>query len=246
MEHPHRLEVIVTETDRLGAALVDAGLDAPVPTAPGWHTARLARHVGDAQRWAEAVVRTRASEFVAVSSLDDRTPPDDVAGVAQWLAAGAQRLVDALVEAGPEADVWSWGDEATSGFWARWALHETLLRRVDAELAAGREPVVAADLAVDGVDHWLGVLALTDDGEHPLRGSGQAVHLHATDTVGEWILTRAPEGLRWAHAHSKGDAALRAPAHQLLGVLTRRRGLDGLEVFGDRSVLESLLAATPF
>lgn len=244
--HAHRLTAITAETDRLAHALGTAGLEAAVPTTPGWHTARLARHVGDAHRWAEAVVRTRSSEFVAITSLDDRTPPEDVTGVAQWLTAGAQRLVAVLDEAGPDTEVWSWAEQPSSGFWARWALHETLLRRVDAELAAGLDVAVDPALAVDGVGHWLDVLALTDDGTHPLRGGGETVHLHATDHDGEWTLTRTPGGLVWANGHAKGDAALRAPAQDLLLVLTRRRGLEGLEVFGDRAVLEELLADTDF
>lgn len=246
MQHAQRSAAITAETDRLAAALARTGLEAPVPTAPGWHAARLARHVGDAQRWAEAVVRTRATDFVAVTSLDDRTPPDDADGVALWLAAGAQRLVDTLAEAGPDAEVWSWAEQPSSGFWARWALHETLLRRVDAELAAGVEVELDPAVAVDGVGHWLDVLSQTDDGAHPLRGHGETVHLHATDHDGEWTLTRTPDGLRWEPGHAKGDAALRATAGELLLVLTRRRSLDGLAVFGDRAVLDALLADTDF
>lgn len=244
--HALQLAAIMAETGRLADALDTAGLDAAVPTTPGWHTARLARHVGDAHRWAEAVVRTRSSEFVAITSLDDRTPPEDVTGVAQWLTAGAQRLVAALDEAGPDTEVWSWAQQPSSGFWARWALHETLLRRVDAELAAGLAVTVDPALALDGVGHWLDVLALTDDGTHPLRGDGETVHLHATDRDGEWTLTRTPGGLAWASGHAKGDAALRASSQDLLLVLTRRRGLEGLDVFGDRAVLEELLADTDF
>lgn len=246
LRHTERLAAITTETDRLSAAVARAGLDAAVPTAPGWPAARLARHVGDAHRWAEAVVRTRASEYVAITALDDRTPPDDADGVGQWLAAGAQRLVDVLAEAGPDTEVWSWAGQPSSGFWARWAVHETLLRRVDAELAAGVAVGVDPGLAVDGVGHWLDVLALSDDGAHPLRGRGETVHLHATDHDGEWTLTRAADGLHWAPGHARGDAALRAPAADLLRVLTRRRDLDGLEVFGDRAVLDALLADTDF
>jgi uncharacterized protein (TIGR03083 family) len=246
LDHTDLLTAITTETARLSAALGVAGLDAPVPTVPGWHTARLARHVGDAQRWAEAVVRTRATEFVAVTGLDDRTPPDDADGVAQWLVSGAQRLVAALTDAGPDTQVWSWAEQPSSGFWARWAVHETLLRRVDAELAAGLPVVVDPALAVDGVGHWLDVLALTDDGAHPLRGTGETVHLHATDHDGEWTLTRTPDGLRWEPGHARGDAALRAPAADLLRVLTRRRTLGGLDVLGDRAVLDDLLADTDF
>ena len=246
LDHAELLATITAETARLSGALAAAGLDAAVPTAPGWNTARLARHVGDAHRWAEAVVRTRATEFVAVTSLDDRTPPDDHDGVARWLASGAQRLVAALDEAGPDTEVWSWAQQPSSGFWARWAVHETLLRRVDVELAAGLAVTVDPGPAVDGVGHWLDVLALTDDGAHPLRGDGETVHLHATDGHGEWTLTRTPDGLRWAEGHARGDAALRAAAADLLLVLTGRRPVDGLDVRGDRAVLDALLADTEF
>ncbi len=79
-------------------------------------------------------------------------------------------------------------------------------------------------------------------GEDPLPGS---VHLHATDTPGEWVVRPGPDGAPVVTAeHAKGDAAIRGPASDLLLVLWRRVGLDAVEVIGDRAAAAALIART--
>ncbi len=234
---------LARETQRLADAVVAAGLGTAVPTAPGWDVAHLARHVGHAHRWAEAVVRT--GEPVAPTAVDDRTEPRDADGVAAWLRSGADRLQRALDAHHPGTEVWSWSDEATPAFWARWAEHETLLRRVDAELAAGLPPTVDPTTAIEGIDHWLGIVTLDDGGGHPLAGSGETVHLHATDAAGEWLLTRGADGPTWSHGHTRADVAVRGPVADLLLVLLRRADVGAVEVLGDAAVLTDLLADLP-
>lgn len=238
---------LARETRRLADAVVAAGLDTEVPTAPGWDVARLARHVGHAHRWAEAVVRT--GEPVAPTAVDDRTPPmdaeGDADGVAAWLHSGADQLQRALDAHHPGTEVWSWSDEATPAFWARWAVHETLLRRVDVELAAGLPAVVDPATAVEGIDHWLGIVTLDDGGVHPLAGTGEAIHLHATDAAGEWLLTRGADGPTWSHGHTRADVAVRGPVADLLLVLLRRSDVGSVQVLGDAVVLTDLLADLP-
>jgi hypothetical protein len=47
------------------------------------------------------------------------------------------------------------------------------------------------------------------------------------------------------HEHGKGDAAVRGPAEDLLLLAWHRRGLDGLEVFGDAAVAEAWASLAP-
>ena len=100
----------------------------------------------------------------------------------------------------------------------------------------------AAVAAVDALLHaWASGSVDGDRGERPTG----TVHLHATDTEGEWLLVLGPDARRVTRAHAKGDAALRGPAAALLAVLEARAtaadGGLGLECFGDETVLETLL-----
>jgi hypothetical protein len=51
--------------------------------------------------------------------------------------------------------VWTWADDQTAGFWLRRITHDTLVHRLDAELAVGREVTLAPDLAADSVSDLL-------------------------------------------------------------------------------------------
>jgi uncharacterized protein (TIGR03083 family) len=78
--------------------------------------------------------------------------PEDPDERSAWLVAGARRLGQTLREVGPAIRVWSWSEDQTARFWLRRTTHDTLVHRVDAELAVGREvtvdPTLAADLRV--------------------------------------------------------------------------------------------------
>ena len=71
-------------------------------------------------------------------------------------------------------------------------------------------------------------------------GTGQTMHLHATDAPGEWQLTFEPDAVHVERMHAKGDVAVRGPAAALLLLLWHRTDTSapGLEVFGDDDVLE--------
>jgi hypothetical protein len=75
--------------------------------------------------------------------------------------------------------------------------------------------------------------------------AGGSVHLHCTDTDGEWTVAPSTAGGDVVSVgHAKGDAAMRGTAHDLLMALWRRDGLDHVEVFGDRAVAERFLSRT--
>jgi hypothetical protein len=71
--------------------------------------------------------------------------------------------------------VWTMTGMRPAGFWVRCRAYEAAVHLADAQLAAGRE----VDLAADGIDEWLGLIAAGPAPE--LRGDGQSLHLHATD-----------------------------------------------------------------
>jgi predicted lipid carrier protein YhbT len=96
---------------------------------------------------------------------------------------------------------------------------------------------VPAPLAADGVTELLEVfLAPRADGE-PVGGRGESLHLHATDTEGEWRLRLLPAGVEVARGHAQADAAASGDASDLLLFLWGRAGTDPLERSGDPALL---------
>jgi uncharacterized protein (TIGR03083 family) len=235
----------------LSSVVVGLDPERPLPTCPQWRPADLVAHVGRGHRWAAELVETRATRPVPIG--DEAPPGRD--GWTDWLVGGARRLSDAVREAGPDAAVWTWSVEQTAGFWLRRMVHDQLVHRVDAEVAAGLVPAIAPDLAADGVTDLLESIAVLSTGVHGedafdgLRGEGETLHLHATDEAsGEWFIRRTPAGVVWEHGHRKADVAVRGPAADLLLVLNRRALVQerDLEVLGNRALFEHWIANSAF
>jgi uncharacterized protein (TIGR03083 family) len=248
LDHEWFCELADAEIGALAGVVGGApDIAADVPACPGWTVADLAAHTGNVHRWATAIVATRAAAaqpFPAVES-----PWSSADGWAQWLASGALPLLEALRSAGPATEVWTWGAGRTSGWWARRMLHETVVHRADAELALGVEPVIDPVTAADAIDEFLDNLPTA---RRPARHlaelpAGASVHLHATDSDGEWLVRFGAGGsggeakgtVTWTRGHEKATAAVRGPvADLLLFSYGRRSATDPrLSVFGDASLL---------
>jgi len=231
------------EIARMALAASEAGASAVVPTCPGWTVARLVKHTGIIHRWVTEIVATRADARIDQRSLDVGLPDSD-AGYPAWLASGAAPLAATLRAAGPDTAVWAWGPVQRSGWWARRMLHETTVHRADAEVAAGLIPEIDPVAAADGIEEFLGNLPVALRPAEHLASlpAGASLHLHATDSDGEWLI-RFPDGggVEWSRGHAKATAALRGPvAELLLFTYGRVPGTDPrLTVFGDPAVLES-------
>lgn len=236
------------------AGLVEgADLTRPVPTCPEWTFRQLATHVGRAHRWVAQIAATRSAEPIPFREVPDGRMPDEPAQHAPWLRDGAARVIAAVREAGTDP-VWAFGRVRPASLWARRMAHETAVHRADAEIACGREPEFAADVAADGIDEWLGLRAGPINGSPQLQAlpDGAVLHVHATDgglsAAGEWLVHRQGSELAVQYGHGKGDVALRGPAARLLLVLLRRVPSDDpqVQVIGDAELLRGWLANTPF
>ena len=146
---------IRASTATLASIIDGADLTRSVPTCPDWTLRQLATHVGRAHRWAGEIVATRSAEFIPFRAVPDGRLPDDPDRHAGWLRDGADRLIDAVREAGTDP-VWAFTGLRPASFWARRMAHETAVHRADAEIAVGRAPVIDPGIAVDGIDEWLG------------------------------------------------------------------------------------------
>jgi uncharacterized protein (TIGR03083 family) len=240
---------LIGHTWEHGLGLADAaarvGLDGRVPSCPDWSVADLVWHITEVQDFWRWIVDAR------VVDPSDYPEPERVPDAD--LLAECRRGVDAIVaslrNADPGDTVWSWAPRGRSVGWViRRQAHEAAMHRWDAEAAAGTAWPVPTDLAVDGVDEFFDHFV-----DAPATGAaevGGTVHLHCTDATGEWVVAEPdPAGpLQVRREHAKGDAAVRATASDLLLLLWRRidvdAGPDRFQVFGDRAVLDRLLART--
>ncbi|WP_432105481.1 maleylpyruvate isomerase family mycothiol-dependent enzyme [Streptomyces sp. bgisy091] len=255
LAHERYCDEILTQTALLGALLDGADITRRVPTCPDWTLRDLVVHVGGAHRWVGEIVRGRAAEDIP----EDRVPGiggpegEGTEALRTWLSDGASATVEALREAGPDTEVWTWAWERRTAFWARRMAHETAVHRADAALATDTPFEVAPDLAADTIDEWLQIVAFAQAGGDPeaaeLRGGGRSLHLHATDVPGaEWLIEFGEEAFTWRAAHAKATVALRGPLTELMLAFNRRQKPDegGLEVLGDRALLDFWLDRSSF
>ena len=121
--------------------------------------------------------------------------------------------------------------------------HEAAVHRWDAESAFGEPEPISPRLAADGIDEWFDVHLRSDIVEPEVTGDASGtIHVHGTDTEGEWWASLSDRTLELERVHRKGDVAVRGPASDLLLVLWGRRPPSTVEVLGDTAVLDSWLA----
>jgi uncharacterized protein (TIGR03083 family) len=238
MELEQYLNQLEQNSERLADAAASAGVDAPVPSCPGWTVTDLLDHCVRGDEWARTIVeRGKAGSIERILPAD---PDPSVRGDALVPAfrAAAQALVAALSSVAPDTPVWTFSStDRTAAFWQRRRSQETAVHRYDAELAAGTPTPLDAELAVDGIDEILTVFLPRLVDNFGSMGDG-TVHLHCTDIDGEWLFARRDGEVTVTAEHAKGDVAARGTASDLLLFLWRRVPASELEVFGDAALLE--------
>ncbi len=128
-----------------------------VPSCPGWSTKDLAKHMAQVYLRMAFVIETG----------DEPTAKEHLAGIPrtedplEFMGLGFAAIAKALDIKRPERKTWSWHhSDNTVDFWFRRMAHETVIHRIDAELACAGVTSIPADLALDGVDEVLDFLPL--------------------------------------------------------------------------------------
>ena len=195
---------------------------------------------------------TRATQEIPPRQAPDGELPATPAERAAWLQAGVGRLISAVATA-PEEPVWTLAGIRPARYWLRRLTHEGAVHLADAQLAAGQQAVLPADVAADGIDEWLteawadaGTGEITTRAQRPGPGlhlTGQTLSLRVTDpgVTGEWLVTLDPERVTVTGGYARADAALRGPAASLLLVLTRRLPPSAVSASGDQALLAQWL-----
>jgi uncharacterized protein (TIGR03083 family) len=153
------LGAIVRSGAALGEAAAAAGLEAKVPTCPGWNITKLVLHQGMVHRWAAANLRGERDYDTTASQAEGKA----AASLLDWYSKGLAALVDTARTTAADAKAMVFLADAPPPrrFWARRQAHETTIHSVDAVAArCGRWPTaadVAIDpmLAADGIDELL-------------------------------------------------------------------------------------------
>ena len=148
MEYPRLLACLDADYTRL-RQVAARELTAPVPSCPGWSVDDLVQHVGLV--YLHKVSAMRQGKF-------PRPWPPEVTGPSlDLLDREYAQLTAEFAARKPDEETITWYDpEQTVGFWIRRMAQETVIHRVDAELALGEQLAeIPDDLALDGIDEVL-------------------------------------------------------------------------------------------
>ncbi|SDC91628.1 maleylpyruvate isomerase family mycothiol-dependent enzyme [Actinokineospora iranica] len=219
-------------------AVAAPALSAPVPTCPEWTVADLVRHV--------AVVYLHKAATMRLNAWPEPWPPDlSDTDPLRVLDAGHTELMDQLTSRPPTAETFTWyPPDQTVGFWIRRLTQETVVHRIDAELAAGVPSApVPADLATDGVDEVVTRFLAFASAASPPRFAtvehlldGRTVRVEAG--ASSWFVTlAAPIAVSFA---GEPDATVRGEPDAVFRWLWRRSDATALTLDGDPALIDAL------
>ncbi|WP_460913969.1 maleylpyruvate isomerase family mycothiol-dependent enzyme [Plantactinospora veratri] len=186
------LECLAADQARL-RQVASADLAAAVPSCPDWTVADLVRHV--------AIVYLHKVECMRTGRIPSAWPPD-VSGEEPLAlldrACLALRAEFDSRDPGALAPTW-YDPDQTVGFWLRRMAQETVVHRVDAELAgAGPVTEIPADLAVDGIDEVLRIFLGYGSRRWPERFTDvlpdPPIRVLASAGPASWQVRLGPEG----------------------------------------------------
>jgi uncharacterized protein (TIGR03083 family) len=244
METARYLDCLAQDYALLLSATVSASLETPVPSCPGWTVADLAAHVGEVYLHKATVMRD--------DKWPDPWPPAEHSGLPPLtlLDDGYHELTAEFAARSPDDPSPTWYEpEQTVGFWIRRMEQETVVHRMDAQLAAGL-PVTPApdDLATDGVDEalkrFLAYGSVQWPDEYATVRGGHLATAEGTDTIiviagagtgqTSWTVRPTPATVTVTDGRADGvRAEIAAGPDAMLRWLWGRVGDDAVMVTGD-------------
>ena len=225
MTYIEEIAELEREGARVASLLDPATFSTTVPTCPEWTIEKLAAHVGRVHRWSQYVVAHQSAARPVAEEMNLSRGPVS----ASWLEDGVARLVATLRSTAPDTPMWVWGEDPRAAWWARRQLHETLVHRLDLEIALGRSHDVEPRWAMDAIDEFLAnanAARAFSKGFTQLTRSGTIAFV-ATDSERRTSITVLPDGTL-AQTDSAPDVVVEG--HSLALLLTVLRRTNGREV----------------
>lgn len=247
MNHLEHCDALEIEIDRFATVFEGANGATMVPSCPKWSVHDLAEHLGHVHRWAEHIVRVRATTRVPSAEMDFARGPVS----APWIRSGGASLLVTLRGGDPNEVMWAWGADQHLRFWSRRQLHETFVHRIDLELAVGRTPVVDPLVASDAIDEFLVNLKSAGDFSpdvREIRGGNELIRISMTDVEGTWTIQLLDKGFELIDSTQVPNVELSGTAKDLLMVLLRRQAIADVNVTvkGDRTLVDYWVANSAF
>jgi uncharacterized protein (TIGR03083 family) len=244
VEITEHITAVGQEAKLFAEAAEQGGLDAEVPSCPGWNIRDLVRHLMEIHLWAAAhVAQPHDKPWVDdLAELAEFWPdlavfwPED-GDLVKWYLDTNANLVDALESAPLDVESFTFLPAPSPlAMWARRQAHETAVHRFDAEDAAGIASRFDPVFASDGIDELLMAFAPRRD-EFPLESS-KSMLVHATDTDDDWHVTLGPDGISTTRGDGPADITLSGDASDIYLALWNRGDDSNITVTGEENLLD--------
>lgn len=247
MDASRLLTCLDTQYLLMWSAIIAAPADANVPTCPDWTVADLAEHTAEVYRHKATTIRLGDFPKPWPPEASER-PERPEASPADDLTSAFAELIRELSERAPTDPARTWHEpDQTVGFWLRRMAHETVIHRIDAELAAGREvSKIDDDLALDGVDEVLNLYCayrgtVWRDECGDLLDDPDARPITVQAGQSRWVVRTTKAGLQIAEADAQTAAQSAASASGQPGSMLRwlwnRAADDTVALTGDEALL---------
>lgn len=217
------------------ASLAPAALERAVPACPGWDVAEVMRHTASVYGNKTATIRLGRQP----EQGEWRARPPEGTELVVWFRQSLDALLGELVDHDPDDPAYTWWPaDQTIGFWYRRMALETVVHRVDVEMAANDVSPVDAALAVDGVDEVLTVFLQARQQPDRTASTGTVAVTTADEA---WTVHLDSAGVRVERGDdTAASAQLTGPPGPLFLYLWGRGTLVGLDAGGDGDLVLAL------
>jgi uncharacterized protein (TIGR03083 family) len=179
-------------------------LNVDVPTCPGWDLRELIIHTGVVHRHK---VTTLLGDYRDKPAPLPESPGEEVSdqAVLDWFDEGTEMLLDACLTADLTEPSWTWcRHDHTKDWWVRRMAHETVIHRIDADVAVDRTPAIDLWLASDGIDEILDEFMVGGPAWGQVTPSDRTIRLQSGDRA--WGLRTAVFSGTSPHSNTTYDA----------------------------------------
>jgi uncharacterized protein (TIGR03083 family) len=227
--------LIDADTERM-LEMGERGLDADVPSCPGWTVADVLGH--------QAMVYAHKVRVMADNGWPDPWPPAEFRDrpPIEFLREAKDDLFQEFARHDVAEQTTTFGDDTTVMFWVRRMALEVAVHRNDAELAHHAATAIPDDLACDGVDEILQVMLHGNWAEWGAKTEHPVDAVVAIETGGHRWRCDVTEAVVDVVAESAepADATVTGEPSDVFRWLWGRAGDEAVQIAGDATAVAEL------